>query len=176
MSEGSTFLIGGARCGKSHLAQRLAESYELPTTIVVTAEAGDDEMVERIDRHRAERPAGWATVEAPRDLVATVASVPADRVLLLDCITFWVANRVMADDLDAHIEEEAATLADIFAARTAPVVVVSNEVGHGLVPADAMSRRFRDVHGRVNRTIADGADATYLVVAGQLLPLTRPTF
>lgn len=169
--EGFTFLLGGARSGKSDLAQRLIASVGSRVSVVVTAEAGDAEMVDRISRHQLSRPKSWATLEAPRSLGATISGVPSDHALLVDCISFWVANRVMDGDPSEAIESEAGNIARHLAARLSPVVVVGNEVGQGLVPADEVSRRFRDVNGRVNRILADTADKSLLVVAGRLLPL-----
>ncbi len=169
-----TLLLGGARSGKSDLAQRLIGSSKGPVSVVVTGEIGDDEMAERIKRHRRDRPEGWITVEAPRDLVAAVAAVPPEHALLLDCLSFWVANLVMDGLLEKTIEARTRELGSLLAARSSPVVVVSNEVGLGIVPGDPLSRRFRDVTGRVHRTFAELSDRSFLVVAGQVLPLTRP--
>ena len=171
-----TFLIGGARSGKSWLGQRMIEDAvgsEDSVAAVVTAEAGDDEMAERIARHQNDRPANWTTVEAPHALADAVEAVAADDALLLDCLTFWIANRVMAGVPDRDVEAEAERLAQLLAGRTAPTVVVTNEVGQGIVPGDPLSRRFRDVHGRVNRIVADQATDAFLVVAGRTIPLGR---
>lgn len=174
---GFTFLIGGARSGKSWLGQRLIEEAvgaDDPVAAVVTAEAGDDEMADRIARHQDDRPANWETIEAPHALADAIAAVPGDQALLLDCLTFWIANRVMTDVPGSEVEAEAERLAGLLAARTAPTVVVTNEVGQGIVPGDPLSRRFRDVHGRVNRIVADRATGAFLVVAGRTIPLDRP--
>ena len=172
-----TFLIGGARSGKSLLGQRLVEDAvgaEAVVTAIVTAEAGDDEMADRIARHQHARPSHWLTVEAPHELAAAVGSIAENQPLLLDCLTFWIANRVMSSDVsDAEIESEAERLARLLAERSAPTVVVSNEVGQGIVPGDPLSRRFRDVHGRVNRIVADHAARAFLVVAGRVIELDR---
>jgi len=175
---GFTFLIGGARSGKSWLGQRLIEDAvgaDVPVVAVVTAEAGDAEMADRIARHQDDRPSNWQTIEAPHELARSVEAVDAAQALLLDCLTFWIANRVMADVPDLEIETEAASLAGLLADRTSPTVVVTNEVGQGIVPGDPLSRRFRDVHGRVNRIVADRSTDAYLVVAGRTIPLSRPS-
>ena len=172
-----TFLIGGARSGKSWLGQHMIENAvgrQGRVAAVVTAEAGDDEMADRIARHQDDRPANWQTIEAPHALADAVEAVGADEALLLDCLTFWIANRVMADVPDREVEAEAERLAGLLAGRTAPTVVVTNEVGHGIVPGDPLSRRFRDVHGRVNRIVADQATEAFLVVAGRTITLERP--
>lgn len=172
-----TFLIGGARSGKSWLGQRLIElavGVDDPVAAVVTAEAGDDEMADRIARHQHDRPMHWQTIEAPHALADAVGAVDSSQALLLDCLTFWIANRVMAEIPDLEIEAEAERLAGLLSSRTAPTVVVTNEVGQGIVPGDPLSRRFRDVHGRVNRIVADQAADAFLVVAGRTIPLDRP--
>jgi adenosylcobinamide kinase / adenosylcobinamide-phosphate guanylyltransferase len=183
---GSTFLIGGARSGKSTLAVRLAEQAETRrqhVTFVVTAEALDNEMVDRIDRHRAERPQTWDVIEAPRELYRTLTSgvlttdAAAGNVLegflVIDCISFWVANLVMAGMQDEAIEREAAVVARLLAMRAEGSVVVSNEVGMGLVPDNELGRRFRDVLGRVNAIFASSAEAAFLIVAGRALRLSE---
>ncbi len=172
---GFTFLIGGARSGKSWLGQRLIENAVGAgglVVAVVTAEAGDDEMTDRIARHQDDRPEHWQTVEAPHALANAIETVAADHALLLDCLTFWIANRVMAEVPDSDIEAEAERLAGLLAARVSPTVVVTNEVGQGIVPGDPLSRRFRDVHGRVNRIVADHATDAFLVVAGRTIALS----
>lgn len=113
------------------------------------------------------------TIEAPHRLADAVAAVEVDHALLLDCLTFWIANRVMAEAPDAEIEAEAERLAELLASRTQQTVVVTNEVGQGIVPGDPLSRRFRDVHGRVNRIVADQASEAFLVVAGRTIPLDK---
>lgn len=174
---GFTFLIGGARSGKSWLGQRLIEDAvgaDGPVAAVVTAEAGDDEMVDRIRRHQDDRPGHWQTIEAPHALADAVQAITVEQAMLLDCLTFWIANRVMADIPDREIEAEAERLAGLLADRAEPTVVVTNEVGQGIVPGDPLSRRFRDVHGRVNRIVADQATDAYLVVAGRTIALQKP--
>ncbi len=170
----SVLLLGGARSGKSAAGQALAESIDAPVAIVVTGQAFDDEMAERIGRHQADRPSGWVTVEAPHELAAGVESVDGDHTLLLDCLTLWISNQVIADVPVGDIEDEADRVARRLVARTARSIVVSNEVGQGIVPGDPLSRRFRDVHGRVNQIFARHLDTTYLVVAGRLLPTLDP--
>lgn len=167
------FLVGGARSGKSGLAQRLAADAagDAPVHVVVTAEALDDEMVERIGRHRADRDAGWPTVEAPRMLAAACTALPADTTVLVDCLSFWVANRVMDAVSEADVVDEAVAVTEWAVARPGWTVVVSNEVGAGVVPDNALARVFRDVLGRVNATVAGRADWAWLVVAGRVVPL-----
>jgi len=161
------FVTGGARCGKSALAERLARETGLARVYLATAQAFDAEMADRIARHRADRGEDWETVEAPHDLAeALAASDGAGRVVLVDCLTLWLSNRMLAG---ADAEAESARLCAALSAMRAPVVAVSNEVGFGIVPDTALGRRFRDAQGRLNQQVAALADLALLVVAG--LPL-----
>jgi adenosylcobinamide kinase / adenosylcobinamide-phosphate guanylyltransferase len=154
--------LGGARSGKSRLAVERAKSSGAPVTFIATAEAGDKEMADRIAMHKRERPPEWHTIEEPRDLVGALASVPAGDTLLIDCLSLWVANGGGRGDaaLEAAVARDALTIA------------VSNEVGLGIVPANALAREFRDVLGRVNVAWAAAADEAWFVVAGKTLPLS----
>ena len=169
-----TLLLGGARSGKSALAARLAGRWDGPVTVVVTGEAGDAEMAERIRRHRAGRPGHWRTVESPRDPEAALAAAPADAFVVLDCLTLWVSNLMELGLDDRRVDELARSAAATAAARAAPTVAVSNEVGAGIVPADALSRRYRDLLGQVNGVWAAAADQAMLLVAGRAVPLLDP--
>ena len=161
-----TLVLGGARSGKSRYAEGLITAQVPPWVYVATAQAGDDEMAERIAAHRARRNAGWQTVEAPHDLADAIDRAPRPACLLVDCITLWLSNRMLADaDLDREIER----LEDALARRAGVTVLVSNEVGYGIVPDNALARRFRDLQGRLNQRLAARADRVVLVVAG--LPL-----
>ncbi len=167
-------LLGGARSGKSTLAVRCGAAYDGPVCFIATATAGDEEMATRIARHRAERPAAWQTVEEPLELEAALARAQEDALVIVDCLTLWVSNQLAAGANDEEIAEHAARAAERAAERRTPVIAVSNEVGLGIVPADPLVRRFRDIHGRVNATwVAQAAQAS-LVVAGALLGLTAP--
>jgi adenosylcobinamide kinase/adenosylcobinamide-phosphate guanylyltransferase len=169
-----TLLVGGARSGKSALAGRLAGRWPGPVTVVVTGEARDAEMAERIRRHRAGRPAGWTTLEAPLELEAALAGAPAEAFVVLDCLTLWVSN-LMAQGLSGtQVERRARAAGAVAAARAAPTVAVSDEVGAGIVPADALSRRYRDLLGQVNAVWAAAADHALLLVAGRAVPLLDP--
>jgi adenosylcobinamide kinase / adenosylcobinamide-phosphate guanylyltransferase len=163
-------LLGGARSGKSTLAVQLAGE---SATFVATGTAGDEEMAERIRRHRAERPAGWTTIEEPLALGAALGSVAPEGTAVVDCLSLWVSNLVAADWGDAAIEQEAAAVAQQAAARLGLTVVVSNEVGLGIVPSTPLGRRYRDLLGVVNRTFAAEADRALLVVAGRGIELAR---
>ena len=166
---GYFLLLGGARSGKSSLAVEIARRWGGPVTFVATAGAGDEEMAVRIARHRAERPPAWHTVEEPLDLLDAVRSAPAGDLLVVDCLTLWVSNLLLSG-AGAPAAEVAAALAG----RGAPAVVVSNEVGMGIVPDHPLGRAFRDALGAVNTTFAARADRAALLVAGRLLDLTPP--
>ena len=156
-------VLGGARSGKSRQAEALVESWPAPWTYIATAEAFDDEMAARIAEHRARRPEGWVTLEAPRDLPGVLGEVPPGRPVLVDCLTLWLSNLLLAE---RELEAEAERLAAALARRAGPVVLVSNEVGWGIVPETPLGRRFRDAQGRLNQRMAALADRVVLVVAG----------
>lgn len=168
---GITLLTGGARSGKSSLAVELGRAFGGAVTVVVTARAGDDEMAERIERHRAERPREWATIEEPEALLAALRDAREGALVIVDCLTLWTSNLVEAGLTDTEIESHASDAAHAASRRTAPVIAVTNEVGSGIVPANELARRFRDVHGRVNALWARSAASAYLVVAGRVVPL-----
>ena len=163
-----TFLLGGARSGKSTLALQLATRASGSVTLIATAEARDEEMMERIERHRSERPQGWETVEEPLELEAALGLVPEDRVVVVDCISLWVANLLECGE---NAEGRNAAAAEAARKRPAATIVVSNEVGLGVVPVSELGRRYRDVLGRVNAQWAAAADEAALVVAGRMLRL-----
>lgn len=168
---GLTMLLGGARSGKSELATRLASAAEGPVVVVVTAEARDEEMAERIRRHREARPAAWTTVEAPLELGPAVRDVPPEAFVVVDCLSLWVSNAMEAGLGDDPIIDEARGFAMALAKREAPSVVVSNEVGLGIVPVNALARRYRDTLARVNVTFVGEAERAYFVVGGKALAL-----
>ncbi len=167
MTASHLLVLGGARSGKSRYAQARAEATGLRRLFVATAQAFDEEMHDRIARHRADRDIAWETVEAPLDLAGTIAAHSApDTVLLIDCLTLWATNLILGDHDCA-----AATAALTDALRTAPgpVILVANEVGFGIVPDNALARRFRDEAGLINQRVAAAVGEVQLVVAG--LPL-----
>jgi adenosylcobinamide kinase/adenosylcobinamide-phosphate guanylyltransferase len=179
-----TLILGGARSGKSDLAVRLAAASGRPVLFVATLEPGDDEMRARIATHRAARPSGWRTVEAPIALLETLAAeARAGDCVLVDCVTLWISNLLLAafgDGEPAASELDAATatitalatkLADWCAAVDGDVIAVSNEVGAGVVPTYALGRAFRDALGAVNRVLAARADQVYSMSAGLALEL-----
>jgi adenosylcobinamide kinase/adenosylcobinamide-phosphate guanylyltransferase len=167
-----TLVLGGARSGKSRYAEILITALPPPWIYVATAQALDAEMTARIGAHRARRGAGWTTVEAPRELAGALAA-HAQAPVLVDCLTLWLSNLMMAE---ARIDAEFDRLERTLEEANAPVVMVANEVGSGIVPDNALARRFRDLQGGLNQRIAARADHVVLVVAG--LPLVvkgRPT-
>jgi adenosyl cobinamide kinase/adenosyl cobinamide phosphate guanylyltransferase len=164
-------LLGGARSGKSDLAVRLAAAQPEPVVVIATAEAGDSEMAERIERHREDRPADWETIEAPIDLEAAIDAAPPGHCLILDDLTLWVAN-MLAEHDEAQIETLGGQAAWTAAARDGLTIVVSNETGLGIVPDNALARRYRDLLGRVNAGWAEAAEESYFMIAGRLLSLT----
>jgi adenosylcobinamide kinase/adenosylcobinamide-phosphate guanylyltransferase len=166
MNNRLTFLTGGARSGKSRHAEELVVGLQAPWTYIATAEAYDAEMRERIAIHRSRRGEGWLTVDAPLDLVGALDAVEKGQAVLVDCLTLWLSNHMLADH---DLEGECARLVETLAKPTGPWFVVSNEVGQGIVPENALARRFRDEAGRLNQRVAAVADTVLLMVAG--LPL-----
>ncbi len=165
-----SLLIGGARSGKSRLALDLAGRGGNPVRFVATAEDRDEEMTARIDAHRRERPVHFETVEEPRDLAGALRRAPG--AVVVDCLTLWVANLI-----ESGLNDEAVlALAEEFALLGAShpggdVIVVSNEVGSGIVPARRATRRYRDLLGTVNAVVARQSGTAWFVVAGRVLPL-----
>jgi adenosyl cobinamide kinase/adenosyl cobinamide phosphate guanylyltransferase len=170
-----TFLVGGARSGKSTLAVRLASAFGGPVVVVATAEARDDEMDERIRAHRSTRPDAWETVEAPLELLGAIEGADEEAFVILDCLTLWVSNAIEAGASAHEIDDGSRKLASTLAGRAAPSVVVSNEVGLGIVPANELARRYRDALGRANTSFAAEASRSFLVIAGRGLPLEEVT-
>ncbi len=164
-------VLGGARSGKSRYGRGLIESCGLEPVLIATATAGDEEMRERIARHRAERGAGWTSIEEPLALVETLARETAPgRAILVDCLTLWLAN-VMLAGLDW--EAQAERLVAAIGATRGPLVLVSNEVGQGIVPETPLGRAFRDAQGWLNQAVAGACDGVVLVTAG-LPALAKP--
>lgn len=164
-----TLLTGGARSGKSSTAVRLAAAADAPVHYVATAWAGDDEMADRITRHRADRPSEWTTVEETVHLDDALARIADGDTVIVDCLALWVTNRL--EDPDEVVLAEAAAVAARATARHGSTYVVTNEVGSGIVPDNALARRFRDLLGSVNQVFSSASDHAYLCVAGRVLPL-----
>ncbi|WP_342248853.1 bifunctional adenosylcobinamide kinase/adenosylcobinamide-phosphate guanylyltransferase [Sphingomonas sp. OTU376] len=158
------FVLGGARSGKSRYAQQRAEALAGRHVFIATAEAWDEEMADRIARHRADRDARWQTVDAPRDLVAALdAASGTSAVVLVDCLTLWASNLLLSD---ADMDAATVALAEAIARFDGALILVANEVGLGIVPDNALARRFRDAAGRINQAVAAIAGEVMLVVAG----------
>ncbi|WP_409422981.1 bifunctional adenosylcobinamide kinase/adenosylcobinamide-phosphate guanylyltransferase [Pseudaeromonas sp. ZJS20] len=167
-----TLILGGARSGKSALAERLARGSGKAVTYIATAQAGDEEMAARIAHHQARRPAHWRLVEAPLALVPTLRrEAAADTLLLVDCLTLWLTNLLCQPQPpdEAALATCMAELLDQLAGLPGEVLLVSNEVGLGIVPMGALSRRFVDEAGRLNQALAAQARRVAFVAAG--LPL-----
>ena len=162
-------VLGGARSGKSRYAERLAAEHRGERVYVATAEAGDEEMRQRIMDHRRRRGDGWRTVEEPLRLPEVLASeATAGRFVLIDCLTLWISNIIGKDgDVAGGVE----TLAALLGSLEGTVVIVSNEVGLGIVPENALARRFRDAAGLANQRIAEAASEVVFMAAGQPLKL-----
>jgi adenosylcobinamide kinase/adenosylcobinamide-phosphate guanylyltransferase len=160
----SVLVLGGARSGKSRYALALAEAAARERVMIATAQAFDDEMADRIARHKAERGAGWRTREAPMALCEALAGAAGPgRVAVVDCLTLWLSNLMLAGrDCEAATRELAALAPHL----DGPTIFVSNEVGQGIVPETPMGRQFRDVQGRANQALAAACDAVVLVTAG----------
>ncbi|MEQ8965365.1 MAG: bifunctional adenosylcobinamide kinase/adenosylcobinamide-phosphate guanylyltransferase [Azospirillaceae bacterium] len=164
-----TLVLGGARSGKSARAEALVEESGLAPVYVATAQAFDEEMRARIAEHRARRGPAWHTVEAPMALAATLeAEAAPGRAVLVDCLTLWLTNLLLAErDCAAEGDGLVAALGRL----AGPAVVVSNEVGLGIVPDNALARRFRDEAGRLNQAVARIADRVEFLAAGLVLPM-----
>jgi adenosylcobinamide kinase / adenosylcobinamide-phosphate guanylyltransferase len=162
------YVTGGARSGKSSFAERRAtELGGNQVTYLATAQAFDAEMTDRIGRHRAERPADWHTLEEPLELCPATEGVQG--VLLLDCLSLWVSNQMLRGDSDEQILQAAGDLIEAQGRRGGPLIAVSNEVGLGIVPDNALARRYRDTLGWVNQRFAAASDEAWMLVSG--LPL-----
>ena len=169
----SLFIVGGARSGKSRFAVDRIPSRER-IVFVATAEARDQDMATRIARHRTERPSHWATVEEPLDLVPRLEKLEGTcDGIVVDCLTLWVANRLLRGDPDDAILGESDALARLIGRRRSSFTVVSNEVGAGVHPETATGMRFRDLLGGVNQRVAAACETVVLMVAG--VPLTVKT-
>ena len=172
----SALILGGARSGKSGYAQSLAEGYSPERLYLATATPGDDEMAARIARHQADRGHGWTALEEPLEVAAALLKhARAGRVVVVDCLTLWLTNLMLAG---RDPGPAVTTLAEAIHALAGPVVLVSNEVGMGIVPDHKLGREFRDWQGRANREIGAACEAVIFVAAGlplQLKPATTPS-
>ena len=163
MLPGLTLVIGGAASGKTAYAEDLVKRSGRGRIYLATAEAHDDEMRAKIDRHRGLRGEGWQTIEEPLDLGRKLAGISGENAVLVDCATMWLSNRMLAE---TDLAEAEAELMAGLALCAAPVVMVTNEVGHSVVPENALARRFRDAQGRLNQKLAARAGLVVNVIAG----------
>ena len=162
----SILITGGARSGKSALAERLVKRLGDRPVYIATAEVYDDEMEARVATHQARRGAEWTTVHAPLDLAGALGASDNGQPRLVDCLTLWLTNLMMSD---ANIPDEIARLIQSLGQQSSPVVFVTNEVGSGIVPDNKLARDFRDAAGALNQQIAEHCDEVYLAVSGQAL-------
>ncbi len=169
-----TLLLGGARSGKSSLAVEVGRRHNGPVEFLATAPSIDTDMEQRIERHQAERPAGWTTVEEPIELYDALRDANDDALVIIDCLTLWVSNLMYAGRSDNQVREAAASTGALAAQRGGPVVAVSNEVGMGIHPETPLGRHYRDLLGWVNQTWAAASTTTLLLVAGRAIELTDP--
>ena len=158
-----TLILGGARSGKSRLALQRAEAIAQPVCFIATAQAQDAEMADRIARHQAERPAHWVTVEAPLDLAGVMHTAPSG-VVVVDCLTLWVSNLMLAETVS--LEAESRKLVETCSQAQTKVILVTNEVGCGIVPDNALARRFRDEAGRLHQLAAQHATEVHWMMFG----------
>jgi adenosylcobinamide kinase/adenosylcobinamide-phosphate guanylyltransferase len=158
-----TLVLGGASSGKSHLAEKICFASCLPRTYIATAQAFDDEMRDKIAQHKVDRGQAWTTFEAPLKVDSVLQNIPAGQIVLLDCATLWLTNHLLADH---DIADQTDALLDALAASASNVVIVSNEVGQGIVPENKLARTFRIEQGRLNRRLAEHANCVVGVMAG----------
>jgi adenosylcobinamide kinase / adenosylcobinamide-phosphate guanylyltransferase len=167
-----TLIIGGARSGKSALALEIARKWGGPVTFIATAEARDEEMRARIAQHRDERDSSWTTLEEPIEIAAALSAIPSEHLVILDCLTLWASNlmdRGLGDGARRAREAGAA-----LAARPAPSLVITNEVGSGIVPDNEAARQYRDLLGSINAIFAADSRDVLLVSAGRVLSMKKP--
>ena len=160
------FVVGGAASGKSAFAEKLTRAAQKPKVYIATLQPFDTEMQDKVSQHQNDRGPDWTTIEAHLDVARPIATADPDHIILLDCVTLWLTNVILAEmDVDAEIDK----LVRALAAAPCDMVVVSNEVGMGIVPDNALSRKFRNAQGKINRMIAAEAETVLTVIAG--LPL-----
>jgi len=167
MEKRMIFVTGGCRSGKSRYALHYANQHFSNKLFLATCEVLDEEMAQRIENHKKMRGLEWRTVEEPVDIIDKIKKVGADsEVILIDCLTLWLYNVLMKWDSDLRIMQETETLVDTLKKSDASFIVVSNEVGMGIVPADPLSRRYRDLLGTMNQRIAEALDTVIFMVSG----------
>lgn len=163
MTANLTFVLGGAASGKSAYAEQLVVSSGKNRVYIATSQVFDGEMQQKVDRHIEQRGSGWETIEAPLDLASVLAELSPDQACLIDCATMWLTNHLLAE---TDLDQAQAHLLSTLRSCPAQLVIVSNEVGHGIVPENALARRFREAQGRLNIALAAQADLVVQVTAG----------
>ncbi|WP_417596544.1 bifunctional adenosylcobinamide kinase/adenosylcobinamide-phosphate guanylyltransferase [Oceanospirillum sp.] len=163
-----SFILGGARSGKSGLAEKMASESGLPVHYLATAQVWDDEMAGRVKHHKSRRPTEWPTTEEPLDIIPVIKALVCDQktCVLLDCLTLWMTNLLLLDDDQALAERQQAFLDFLCQGVDGHLILVSNEVGQGIVPTNKLARRFVDESGRLHQRIAEIADEVIFVTAG----------
>jgi len=169
----TTLVIGGARSGKSALALEIARKWGGPVTFIATGEPRDEEMRARIAQHQAERDPAWTTIEEPIEITEAIATTPAENLVILDCLTLWVAN-LFDRGIEREGEARARQAGAISSSRSAPVIVITNEVGSGIVPDNPTARAYRDLLGSINSIFAADSREVLLVAAGRVSPMKKP--
>jgi len=159
----SSFILGGAASGKSLWAEALTQSYGVPMVYLATGQIFDTEVAARVKTHQARRDHRWTTIEAPLDLSVALMGLNSEQVVLIDCATMWLSNHLMAENDIAHAQNN---LIQALRKCAAPWLIVSNEVGHGIVPDNAMARQFRETQGRLNIALAAEAELAVQIIAG----------
>lgn len=166
------FITGGARSGKSVFAEKLALQFEAPICYLATAQTLDSEMSDRVRQHKERRGEQWQTLEEPLDLSRALQECDGRyRVILVDCITLWLSNLLFAHEklgsgIEKRIMADVQQLTDTLRGMTTPVILVSNEVGSGIVPENALARQYRDIAGKANQLLAAAADEVHVVISG----------
>lgn len=158
-----SLIMGGAASGKSSFAEKLVIQTGLPRSYLATAQAFDDDMREKIEQHQVDRGPDWATTEVPIGLPQAVLQQPEDNIILIDCLTLWLTNLMLSD---ADCDKAAQALFSAIQTRNTPVIAVSNEVGHSVIPETSLGRRFQRAQGRLNAQVAAQADLAVMVTAG----------
>lgn len=162
-----TFILGGGRSGKSQFAIKLARSYTKSVVFVATASFQDREMRERIKLHRENRPSHWKTIEEPKSLVSLFKNLPKKiDLIIIDCLTIFISNLLLDKRSDSYIENEVILILKMLKKSKFDSILISNEVGLGIVPDNPLARKFRDLAGRINQRLADMSDKVYFIISG----------
>lgn len=169
---GLTVLIGGTRSGKSSLAVDLASNLNLEVCFIATAEAHDEDMKQRIESHKTQRP-NWKTIEEPIDLKKAINECPKNSAIIIDCLTLWVSNLVLTGCTDAEIRQASTLAISLIGQRISTTIVVTNEVGLGIVPSTEIGRRYRDSLGSVNQQWVRASKQSLFLVAGKAFKLSE---